>query len=77
MTNFLLLRFYVKPNLGDLKLSKMLFLAILGARKFNFNEFLQFLRAEIYQNQKFKASKIAKTADFELLDFPNLISRKI
>ena len=39
--------------------------------------FCTFLKAEIYQNQKSRASKTAKMTDFELLDSPKLISRKI
>ena len=38
--------------------------------------FCTFLKTEIYQNQKSRASKTAKMADFELLDSPKLISRK-
>ena len=48
ITNFLPLRFYVKLNFGGLKPSKMLCLAILEVLKFDFNEILQVLRAEIY-----------------------------
>ena len=38
---------------------------------------LHFLKAEIYQNQKFKAPEMEKIAFFELLHSPKLISRKI
>ena len=55
----------------------MSFLAILEALNFDFGKFLHFVKVKIYQNQKSRASKIAKMADFELLDYPKLISRKI
>ena len=45
--------------------------------KVDFYEFLHFLKAEIYPNRKFRAPKIAKTALFDFLDPPKLISRKI
>ena len=56
--------------------AKSAFLTHLVALNFDLNEFLHFLKAEIYQI-KCRASKMAKTAVLELLDFPNLISRKI
>ena len=44
-----------------------------------FYEFLHFLKAEMYQINKFRAlaPKMAKTSVLELLDSPKLISRKI
>ena len=57
--------------------SKTAILTKLEALNFEFDDFLQFLRWEFYQNQKSKASKTAKMADFEPLDSPKLISRKI
>ena len=52
-------------------------LRYLEVLEFDFYEFLYFLKAENCQNKTFRASKIAKTAVFELLDWPKLISRKI
>ena len=77
MTKFLPLRFYVKSLFNDFRVSKTAILTILEALNVDFGKFLNFLKAEIYQNQKSRASKTAKMADFELLDSPQLISRKI
>ena len=63
-------------NFGNSTSAKSAFLAHLVALNYDLNEFLHFLKAEIYQI-KCRASKMAKTAVLELLDFPNLISRKI
>ena len=69
MTNFLPLTFYVKSFFDDFKVSKTAILTILEAVNVDFGKFLYFLKAEIYQNKKSKASKTAKMADFERLDF--------
>ena len=75
--NFCHFRFYVKSLFDDFKVSKTAILTILETLDVDFGKFLHFLRAEIYQNQKSRASKTAKMTDFELLYSPNLISRKI
>ena len=77
MTNFLPLRFYVKSFFDDFKVSKTAILTILEALNVDFGKFLHFLKTEIYQNQKSRASKTAKMTDLELLDSQKLISRKI
>ena len=46
------------------------------ALNFDFNGFLNFLKAELYPNQKFRAPGIANMAFFELLHLLKLISRK-
>ena len=77
MTNFLPLRFYVKSFFDDFKVSKTAILTILEALNVDFGKFLNFLKAEIYQTQESKASKTGKMVDFEIVDSPKLISRKI
>ena len=63
MTSLLPLRFYVKSILENLEIQNQ--------------PFLHFVKAKIYPNQKYRVSKTAKMADFELLYSPKLISRKI
>ena len=46
------------------------------APNFDFYAFLQFLKAGICQKLKFSAPNMTKTAFFELLDSPKLISCK-
>ena len=77
MTNFLPLRFYVKSFFDDFRVSKTAILTILEALNVDFGKFLHFLKAKIYQNKKSRASKTVKMVDFELLDSPKMISRKI
>ena len=43
----------------------------------DFYEFLHFLKAEIYQNNKTQSPKVAKTVILEFLNSPKLISLKI
>ena len=74
---FLPLRFYVKSFFDDFRVSKTAILSILEALNVDFGKCLNFLKPEIFQNQKFRASKTGKMADFELVDSPKLISRKI
>ena len=71
------LRFYVKPNFGEYKQSKMAFLAILEALTFNFGQFEQFFKSQIYQISKFRSSIIVKKAIFEIQHLAKLISCKI
>ena len=65
LTNFLPLRFFVKSFLG---VSKTAILTILEALNVDFGKSLHFLQAKICQNKKFRSSKTAKMADFEVLD---------
>ena len=67
------LRFYVKPNFGELK---MLFFAHLEVLKFDFNKFELLIKSEIDQNWKLRVSEIAKMAIFEIQNLPKLISSK-
>ena len=62
-------------NFGDSRSAKSAILTHLEALNFDFCEFLHFLKAEIYQNNR--PPKTAKTAIFALLESPKLISRKI
>ena len=45
-TIILQLKFYVKSNFGELKRSKILFLAISEGQNFNFGKFMQFFNAQ-------------------------------
>ena len=49
----------------------------LESLKFGFYEFLPFLKVEIYHINKIHSPKKGKVAVFEILDSPNLISRKM
>ena len=71
MTIFLPLAFYLKSFFDDFKGSKTAILTILEALNVEFGKFLNFLKAEIYQNQKSRASKTGKMADlnFEINAF--------
>ena len=60
-----------------ISVSKTANVAILEALNVHFGKFVNFLKPEIYQNQKSRASKTGKMADFELVVSPKLISRKI
>ena len=64
-------------NFGDSRSAKSVILTHLEAMKLDFCELLHFLEAENYKLIIFRAPKIAKTAVFELLQPPKLISRKI
>ena len=64
-------------NFGDFKSAKSAILTHLEALKFDFNEFLHFLKAEFYQINQIQSSKNAKMAIFRTSRIPNLISRKI
>ena len=64
-------------NFGGSRSAKSAISKHLEALNFDFCEFLHFLKAEIDQFNKFRATKIVNIAVLELLDFPKLISRKI
>ena len=55
----------------------MQFLAISEVLNLDFGEFVQSYMAEIYQKQKFRASKTVKMANFEPQKWPILNSHKI
>ena len=69
--------------LGIVELQKPATLTFLEVLNFDFNEFLHFLEAEIYQYKKFRASKTAKKGNFWTCKIPkidftcNLICKKI
>ena len=64
-------------NFGDSKSAKSAILTHLEALNYDFIEFLHFWEAEIDQNNKFRAPKIAKKGSFKTYRIPKLISRKI
>ena len=68
--------FYMKSNFGELKQSKMSFLALLEVLNFNFIKFETFLKFQIYKNSKLRVSEIVKMAIFDIQIVPKLISRK-
>jgi len=74
---FLPLKFYVKSILPDLRRSKIAILVILEAFNFDFWEFLMLSNVEFSLKIKFKVSKMTRFAVFELVNLPNMISRKI
>ena len=73
--SFSSLRFFVKSML---QVQNLPFLnTYLESLKFGFYKFLPFLKAEVYHINKIHSPKKGKLAVFEILDSPNLISRKI
>ena len=66
-----------KIKFGDSRSAKSAILTHLEVLNFDFNEFLHFLKAEFYPINKSEPLQLQKTAVLLLLDFPNLISRKI
>ena len=64
-------------NFWDSKNAKLAILTHLEALNFDFQEFLHFLKAVIYQIDKIQSPKNGKTAVLALLISPKLISRKI
>ena len=64
-TNFLPLKFYVKPILSDFRCSKTAIMRILEAPNFDFVEFMQFFMAKIYQKSTLKVLTMPKMAKFE------------
>ena len=63
-TIFLWLRFYVKSILGILEVQSMPFQRYLEAPKFDFYEFLYFLKAEIYKMNKIHSPSKGKNGSF-------------
>ena len=64
-------------NFEESRSAKSAILTHLEALNFDFCEFLNFLEANVYPNQKFISPKIEKMAFSELSQPPKLISRKI
>ena len=64
-------------NFGHSKSAKSAILPHFEALNFDFYEFLQFLKAVIFQINKNQSPKYGKMAVLELLDSQKLISRKI
>ena len=64
-------------NSRDFGYPKTAILTHLEDLNFDFCEFLNFLEADVYPNQKFISPKIEKMAFSELSQPPKLISRKI
>ena len=56
-------------NFEDSKSAKSTIFTDLEALKFDFYEFLHFLKAEKHQINKFPSSKLAKTSRFSKVDF--------
>ena len=59
------------------KYVKMADFALLDLPILVFNEFVHFLRTEIYQINQIQSSKNGKNSSFKSLNSPKLISRKI
>ena len=66
-----------ESNFEDSRSAKSAVLTHLEALNFDFYGFLHFLKTVIYQKLQFRASEMAKMADFALLESLILISRKI
>ena len=64
-------------NFRDFQSAKSAILTQLEALNSYFHEFLHLLKAENTKLTRLKAPKMAKTADFALLESPTLISRKM
>ena len=64
-------------NFEDCRSAKSAILAHLEALNFDFDEFLHFLKAKIYQINKIQSPQNGKIAVLELLDSSKLVSRKI
>ena len=64
-------------NFGDSRNAKSAILTYLEVLNVDFNEFLHFLKVEIYQISKTLSLQITKIAVSDLLHSPKLISRKI
>ena len=58
--------FYMKSNFGELKQSKMSFLALLEVLDFNSSKFEPFLKHQIYQNSNLTVSEMVKMANFDI-----------
>ena len=59
-------------NFGDFKSAKSAILTHLEALKFDFNEFLHFLKAEFYQINKIQSPKNGKNGGFRASRFSKI-----
>ena len=59
-------------NFGDSRSAKSAILTHLEALKFDFNEFLHFLKAEFYQINKIKSPKYGKNGRFRASRFSKI-----
>ena len=75
--DFCIIQILREINFEDSWSVKSAILPHLKALNFNFYEFLHFLKDEIYQRNKLRRPKMAKTVVFALLESKKLISRKI
>ena len=64
-SSFLSLRFYVKSILGIGEVKKLPFWQFQRPLNLEFNEFVQFLRVQMYQKLKIRASRIVKWKVFD------------
>ena len=62
--DFFVIQILCEINFVNSRSSKTVIFAILEALNLDHDEFLQFLKAEIYQISKFRAPKIAKNGSF-------------
>ena len=69
--------FYVKSISRIIEIQKLLFLTNEETLNFYFDEYLQFLKAKIYQTSKFRVFQMEKMAFFGCLESQKLISREI
>ena len=60
-------------NLGDFRSAKSAILTHLEALKFDFNEFLHFLKAEFYQINKIQSPKNGKNGRFRASRFSKIV----
>ena len=75
--NFSVTHILCEIKVGWFRVSKSAISTHLEAVNLDFNDFLQFLKAENDQKSKLKASKMAIIAVLLLLNNPKLISRRI
>ena len=66
------LRFYVKCNVGEIKQSKNIILAILEVINFDFSIFGQISCPKFTNNSKFRGSEIAKNVIFRPCEFTQI-----
>ena len=74
---FCIIQILREINFTDSGSAKSVILTHFEALNFDFHEFLHFLKAAIYQMNKFTALQMVKMAVFALLKSSKMISRKI
>ena len=75
--DFSVIQILCEIKFGESRSSEMAVFANFGARNCVNLIISAFQSAKIHKKSKFTAPKFVKLADFALLEFPNLISRKI